>query len=204
MLTFDTVLLGFIAHSGLLLGSTLQITYLLSRGMANMSTFPMATVFVVSGMIASGFALFASGSFIPDNHTFEIVISTLGIVILLREAYKSYKRSQTTNCCMDTKIHDIIFAISIVWLNTHIYADIVAISAIAQTIPTTEYLSFFVGFNAITVLWFYGAGLFAKNVNKILRNNSYHQKMHLASAIILVIMAGMIGMELIGFEAHSH
>ena len=202
----QSFLLGFLTHAGLLMGTTLQVAYLLSRGMAGMSTIPMATVFFVSSLIASGFALFGIDKELVDNEFTHSIIAIVGSSILLFEAYKSYKRSQKDHkhceCCEDNKIYSTLFAISLVWLNPHIYTDIIAIYSLKTTFTNISFVSFYIGFNLIAFIWFYGAAMFSKSAKRFIKSNN-HRYMHLLSSIILVATVGMLLIGTFVIE-HSH
>ena len=197
----EAFLLGSLTHAGLLMGSTLQVAYLLSRGLAGMSTIPMASIFFVSSLIASGVALFGiNQELIHDDFTHS-VIAIVGSAILLFEAYKSYKRSQQSNmCCNDSKIYSVIFAISLVWLNPHIYMDIIAIYSLSTTFTNMNFTAFYIGFNLVAFVWFYGVAVFALRAQKFFQNHKY---MHLLSSVILVATTCVLLVGTFVIE-HSH
>ena len=209
MFYFDTFIYGFLTHGGLLMGATLPAIYLLSRGLSGLPTIPMATVFALSGFIGSALAIIGVTKVSNDNEIFNVIISIAGASILLYNAFKAYQRSKDCDICNTKyKNYDLFFAFSIFWLNPHIYLDMIIVSSFVNKYNLQESLSFYFGFNIVTVVWFYGFALFAKSANNFLRNKMIHKGMHLLSTVILVVMATILIMGIfkpsLKHYGHSH
>ncbi len=209
MFYFDSFAYGFLTHGGLLMASTLPAIYLLSRGLSGLSTIPMATVFALSGFIGSALAIIGVTKFANDNESFNIIISIAGASILLYNAFKAYQRSKDCNICYTKhKNYDLFFAFSMFWLNPHIYLDMIIVSSFVNKYSLQESLSFYIGFNIVTVIWYYGFALFAKSANNFIKNKIVHKCMHLLSSLILVVMATILILAIfkpsLNHFGHSH
>ncbi len=194
--------IGVLLHAGLLFNAINQNAFILSRGLSGASTIPIVIAFILSSILSATLGIYAFDMIDKIGHDFGKIIGISGASILAYQAYKAYKYARNYHH-YNAKAGDMISALALVWLTPHLYVDIIAISSVAVSRSSSDYIPLILGFSTMATIWFSTLALFTKKISNMY-NNKLHTALHYASAIILLILSIAVIGETFFDMGHHH
>lgn len=187
---------GIVLAFSLIMPAGIQNTFILNQSFVNNNIFSVMPVIITASLcdtILIVLSVLGISLILLEMEFVRLVILVLGFVFLLYIGYKMWKSSPIK---LDeeqyklSKMKQIIFTVSVSWLNPHAIIDTVVVIG-SQCLEYSSYQKFTYSIGCIitTWFWFFSLAFFGNRLSKLKSSVSIIGKINKLSAVLMYLVA---------------
>jgi len=188
---------GTVLAFSLIMPAGIQNTFILNQSFINKSISSVIPIVITASLCDTTLIILSVlgiSLILLEMESLKLLILVLGFIFLVYIGYKMWRHPTVE---LDEKQYklsrtkQIIFTISVSWLNPHAIIDTVVVIG-TQCLQYSSYqkIAYSVGCIVTTWLWFLALALFGNRLGKLKSSNNIIGKINKLSAILMYLVAG--------------